>query len=38
MRMGRILSLVAAVTLLISFAGAQSHKTIALVGGTLTVE
>ena len=35
MRMGRILSLVAAVTLLISFAGAQSHKTIALVGGTL---
>jgi len=33
--MGRILSLVAAVTLLISFAGAQSHKTIALVGGTL---
>ncbi|HKD90789.1 MAG TPA: amidohydrolase family protein [Terriglobales bacterium] len=35
MRIGRILSLVAAVTLLISFAGAQSHKTIALVGGTL---
>ena len=35
MRMGRILSLVVAVTLLISFAGTQSRKTIALVGGTL---
>jgi imidazolonepropionase-like amidohydrolase len=33
--MGRILSLVVAVTLLISFAGTQSRKTIALVGGTL---